>query len=99
MRRREQEWPGAVIQEVDQVASPADVTAECADCLGQRANLDVHPAMLVEMINRAATIAAQYTRGVGVVHHHDGSVFFSKIAQAGQRANVTVHGENAVGNQ
>ena len=88
-----------MVEIIDQIARAADISAECADCLGQRANLDVHPAMLVEMINRAAAIAAQYTRGVGVVHHHDGAVFFSKIAQAGQRANVTVHGEDTVGNQ
>ena len=34
-----------------------------------------------------------------VVDHHDGAVFFGDVAQAGQRADIAVHGEDAVGDQ
>ena len=34
-----------------------------------------------------------------VVDHHDGAVFFGEIAEAGQRADVAVHGEDAVGDE
>jgi len=52
-----------------------------------------------EVIDGAAALAAQDAGGVGVIDHHDGSVFFGGIAEAGQRANVAVHGEDAVRDQ
>ncbi len=41
----------------------------------------------------------KYAGGVGVVDHHDGAIFFGEIAERGQRADVAVHGEDAVGDQ
>ena len=51
------------------------------------------------MINGAAAVAAQHAGGVGVIHHHDGAVLFGEIAQRGQRADIAIHGEDAVGDE
>src|SRR5271155_3430658 len=99
MRGREQKWAGAMIEEVDQVAGAADVSAERADGFGERSHLDVDAAMHCEMIYRATTISAEDTRGVGIVDHHDRSVLFCEIAQRGQRADIAVHREDAVGDE
>ena len=71
MRRREQERPRAVIQEVDQIRVAGDVAAERADRLRQRADLDVDPAVHAEMIDRAAPVLAEHAARVRVVDHHD----------------------------
>ena len=34
-----------------------------------------------------------------VVYHHDAVVFFGKVAKSRQVCDVTIHGENAVGNK
>ena len=41
MRGGEEEGAGAVVEIVDEVAAAADIAAECADCLGQSADLHV----------------------------------------------------------
>ena len=51
------------------------------------------------MVDGAAPVAAQHTRGMRVVHHHDGAVLFGGLHQPGQRPDVAIHRENAVGNQ
>ena len=45
MRRREQERPGAMVQELDQRCAAGHVAAEGADRLRQRADLDVDAAV------------------------------------------------------
>ena len=50
------------------------VAAHGADGLGQRAHLDVPPAVEAEVVDRAAPVLAQHARGVGVVDHADGAV-------------------------
>ena len=82
MRRREQERPRAVIEKIDQIARAADVSAERADRLRQRADLNIDAAVHVEVIDGAAAVAAQHAGGVRVVDHHDGAVFFGQVAQA-----------------
>src|SRR5208283_1975230 len=52
-----------------------------------------------EMVNRAAPLAAEHARGMRVVHHHDRAISFCEIAQPRQRANITIHRKNAVGDQ
>jgi len=59
MRGRKQKGPRAVVEVVDQVASAADIPAKRADCLRKGAHLDVDPAVLVEMVDRAAAVAAE----------------------------------------
>ena len=51
------------------------------------------------MINGAAAVTAQHAGGVGVIYHHDGAVLFGEIAERGQRADIAIHGEDAVGDQ
>ena len=51
------------------------------------------------MIDGAAPVAAQHAGSMRIVDHHDGAVFFGEIAQRGQRADIAVHGEDAVGDQ
>ena len=89
----------AMIEKVDQVAGAANVSAQRANRLRQRAHLDVDPAVHTEVIDGAATVAAQHAGSVRVVHHHDGAVLLRELAQRGQRADVAVHGEHAVGDQ
>src|ERR1700738_872157 len=55
--------------------------------------------MHFEIIDGAASVAAQYAGGVGVVDHHDGAVLLRQIAQRGEQADVAVHGEDSVGDQ
>ena len=42
MRGGEEEWPRAMVEVVDEIAAAADVAAECADGLGERADLHVN---------------------------------------------------------
>ena len=51
------------------------------------------------MIDRAASVAAEHAGSMRVVDHHDGAVFLGGLAQAGQRADVAIHREDAVGDQ
>ena len=55
--------------------------------------------MYVEVVNGAAAVAAQHAGSVGVIDHHDGSISFGQIAKLRQRADVAVHGKDAVGDQ
>ena len=87
-----------MIKEVNQVARAANVSAERADGLGERTHLHVNAAVHVEVVNGAATIAAEDAGGVCVIHHHDGAIFFGEIAERGQRTDIAIHGKDAVGN-
>src|ERR1039458_1702038 len=62
MRRREQEWPSAMVEELDEVARAANVAAQRTDGFRQRADLHVHPAMELEVIDSAAPVAPQHAR-------------------------------------
>ena len=99
MRSGEQKRPGAMVEKIDEVARAADVAAERADGLGERAYLDVHAAVHLEVVDSAAAVAAEHAGGMRVIDHHDGAVFFGERAQPGQRADVAIHGKNAVGDE
>ena len=99
MRRRKQKRPRAVIKIIDQIARAADVAAESADCLRQGSNLNVDASVHRKMIDRAASLAAEDAGRVRVVDHHDRAVLLGRFAQAGQRADVAIHREDAVGDQ
>ena len=51
-----------MIQEVDQVAAPADVSAERADGLRKRPHQDGDAPVQIEMVDRPAPVAAKHTR-------------------------------------
>ena len=74
-----------------------DVAAHDADRLGQRADLDVDAAVQVEVVDRAAAVPAQHAGGVRVVDHDRRLVAIGHVADAGQRRDVAVHREDAVG--
>jgi hypothetical protein len=54
-------------------------------------------AVQPKVIDRSAAVAAQHARGVRVVDHHDGAVFFGQRGQLVHRADVAIHREDAVG--
>src|SRR5437588_7949722 len=97
MRGRKEEWPGAMIKKLDKITGAADVSAERADGFGESPHLNVNTAMDIEVVDGPTSAASQNARGVSVVDHHDGIVFFSEVAKGGQGADVTVHGEDTVG--
>src|ERR1700686_246464 len=99
MRGREQKGPRTMIEKINEIARSAYISAQRANCLRQRSDLDIYAPVHAEVIDRAAAVAAQYAGGVRVVDHHDGAVFFGQVAESGQRANVAVHGEHAVTDQ
>ena len=99
MRRREQKRPGAMVEEVDERRRAGDVAAEHADGLRQRAHLHVHPPVHAEMIDRSAAVRAEHAARVGIVDHHDAAEFLGERAEGGQRPEVAVHAEDAVGDE
>jgi len=60
-----QERAGAMIEKVDGVARGAHVAAQRADGLGERANLNIHAAVQVEMVHGAASICGPALRKSG----------------------------------
>ncbi len=74
-----------------------DVAAEDADRLRQRADLDGHAAMQPEVVDGAPPVAAEHARGVGVVDHHGRAERLGRLDDPGQRRDVAVHREDAVG--
>src|ERR1043166_8012905 len=51
------------------------------------------------MIDRPAAVFSDHAARVRVVDHHDAAELLRKIAQRGQRAEVAVHAEDAVGDE
>ena len=80
-------------------AVAGDVAAERADRLRQSANLDVHPSVHTEVVDRAAAVRSEHPARVGVVHHHDAAELLGERAQCRQRTEVAVHAEYAVGDE
>ena len=80
-------------------ARAGDVAAEHADGLRQRADLNVDAAVQTEVIDRAAARRPEHAAGMGVVDHHDAAEFVGDVAESGQRAEVAVHAEHAVGDE
>ena len=99
MRRREQERPRAVIEELDERPAAGDVAAERADRLRQRADLDVDAAVHAEVIDRAAAVRAEHAARMRIVDHHDAAELLGERAQLRQRAEIAVHAEDAVGDE
>src|SRR5271169_3959919 len=99
MRGGKKKWTGALVKEVNQVARTADVAADGADGFAERAHLDVHAAVAIQMVNGAAAPAAEDAGGMRVVHHHDAIIFFGQVAERGEIGDVAIHGKNAVGDE
>src|ERR1017187_851018 len=99
MRGGEKKRPGAMVKILDQVARSANVSAQRANRFGKRTHLDVHASMTMKVIHTASAIAAEHTRSVRVVHHHDGAVLVGKLAQFIYRTNVPIHRKDTVGDE
>ena len=56
---------------VAQDGRPGDVAAQHADRLGEGPDLDVHPAVQVEVVDAAAPVAAEHARSMRVVDVDD----------------------------
>ena len=82
MRRREQERPRAVVQKIDQRVRSGHVAAERAHRLRQRADLNVHAAVHLEVIDRAAAVLAEHAARMRIVHHHDAAEFLGERRRA-----------------
>ena len=88
-----------MVQELDQVAAAANITAEHADGFRKRSHLDVHAAMQTEVVDGAAAVSSQHAGSMRIVDHHDGAMPFGGFHQPGQRADIAVHREHAVGDE
>ena len=99
MRRGEEKRARAVIEKIDQRSCTGDVAPEDADGFRQRADLNIHAAVHAEVIDGAASVCAEHAARMRVVHHHDASELFGERAQCGQRTEVAVHAEHAVGDE
>ena len=49
-----------MIEEVDEVGAPSHVPAQRTDCLRQRPDLDVDPAVHTEMVDGSAPVGAEH---------------------------------------
>jgi hypothetical protein len=99
VRRREQEGPCPVVEELDKGLRSSDVAAEDADGLRQRADLNIDTPVALEMVDGAPPLPAKDTARVRIVHHHDGAELLGDLAESGDRAQVAVHREHTVGDQ
>src|SRR2546429_563503 len=69
------------------------------DCLRERADLDVHAAMQIEVVDGAAAVAPEHAARMRIVDHHDAAELVGQVAQRRERAEIAVHAEDAVGDQ
>src|SRR6185312_17405259 len=78
-------------------ASAGVAAARAAQRLAQRAGDDVHAAHDIVVFVSSPAAPAHEADGVGIVHHHQGVVFFREVTNAAKICDVTIHGEHAVG--
>src|SRR6188508_2521042 len=99
MRCREEEGPGSPIEEFDERPRSGDVPAERSQRFRERTDLDVNATVESEVIDGAASVRTEHAAGVCVVHHHDAAELVCYVTKTGQRAQVAVHAEHAVGDE
>ena len=96
-RRGEEEGAGPLTEPLGQGGGAGHVPAHDAEGLGQRAHLDVDPAVQPEVVDDAPPAPAEHSLAVGVVHHDQGLVGLGDGDDGVERGDVAVHGEDAVG--
>ena len=96
VRCREEERPRAVVQELDQVAAAAHVSAQHADRLGERPHLNVHASIQAEVIDGAAPVAPEHAGRVRVVDEDRRPELLGRLDDPGEWRDVAVHAEHAV---
>ncbi len=97
MRGREQERTSSLDEDLAEGTGARHVTSEHADGLRQRPDLDRDATVEIEMVDAASTRATEDAGRVGVVDHHCGTELLGRLDDAGQRRDVAVHREDAVG--
>ena len=89
--------PGSLSEERDQFLTARGVTSCCStQGLPQGGVDDVHAALHVEKLLRAAARLAEKPGSVALVYEDEGVVLLSKSLDIRQRTNIPVHGEDAV---
>ena len=88
-----------MIEKFDEVTRAAYVAAKSANRFRKRTDLNIDAAMHVEVIDSAAAIASKDAGRMRIIHHHNGAIFLGSVTQGRQRANVTIHGEDAIRDQ
>src|SRR5262249_11291488 len=92
-----QVWPGTLSQQIDDLPPPAGVTAASpAQGFAQGASENVDSTHDVVKLVGATSSPPHKTDGVRIVHHHQGAVMFSQVADARQVGDVTIHGEHPI---
>jgi hypothetical protein len=97
VRGREEERSRALGEELAEGHRAGHVPAERPDRLRQRSDLDGDPAVQVEMVDAPSPVAPEDARRVGVVDHDGRTELLGRLDDAGERRDVAVHREHAVG--
>lgn len=88
----------AVANEVDEILAAADKTAGCTEGFAARGHEDVDSfGGKAKVFEGAAAIGTEDAGCVGVIDHEDGVVLFGEGDEFGQWGDVSVHGEDAIG--
>ena len=97
-RVREQVRPRALAQQVDDLAPRRHVAAGCAaQRLAERPGVDVDPVGDAAELGRPAAVLADEADRVRVVDEHQRAELVGQVADLGERRDVAVHREHAVG--
>ena len=88
-----------MVEELDERAAAGHVAAKDADRFRQRADLNIDAPVHAEVIDRPAAVLSEHAARVRIVNHHDAAEFFGQLAEGGQRAQIAVHAEDAVGDE
>ena len=97
VRRREQERPRALGEDLAQRRGARDVAAQHADGLAECPDLDRHAPVQAEMVDRAPSVPAEDAGGMGVVDEHRRACRLGRLDDPGEWRDVAVHAEHAIG--
>jgi len=95
--RREDVGPGPVDQPIDQRAAPGHEAANPAQGLAQGADSHRDPTFDAQLLGDAAPALAEHARGVRLVDQEHRFIAVGQIGQIGQGGELSVHAEEAVG--
>ena len=97
-RVREEVGAALLPQHRHDLAAGGDIAAAgTAERLAEGAGIDVHALGDPEVLRGAGAGGTHEAHGVGVIDHHQRTELLGEVADALQRGEVAVHGEDAVG--
>ena len=82
---------------MDQCRGPSEVGATAAEGFAQGSHLKRDLSIKAEMFGRSSSMRSHYTRAVGVIDIEIGLIVLGQPTEFGQRREVSVHTEEAVG--